>query len=325
VRLLDRVLRRPEFASAPPVLVDVGASGAMHRDWVVLAPYAVCVAFEPDPREMGHVEKTASGFRRLVVYRAILHDRETESAEFHLTRSPYCSSVLRPRTDRLADWAFHGLFDVTETTRMPTVTLGRVLAEQKLDRVDWFKTDSQGMDLRLFRSLGEERMRRVIAAQFEPGILEAYEGEDSLADLLAFMSGSGFWMSDLALRGSQRIGDRARDELPPSLRPRVSQLLPTSPGWGEATYLNRFDGAWESRDLLLGWVIATVRRQHGFALELALKGRNLALESPGGSSDPVFEELRSGSLSALRRASLTSPVRALLRRMGSLGERLFGP
>jgi hypothetical protein len=201
---------------------------------------------------------------------------------------------------------------------MPTVTLARVLAEQKLDRVDWFKTDSQGMDLRLFRSLGEERLRRVIAAQFEPGIIEAYEGEDSLADLLAFMGGRGFWMSDLALHGSQRIGDRARKELPPALRTRVSHVLKASPGWGEATYLNRFDGAWESRDLLLGWVIATLRRQHGFALELALKGRD-------GSSDPVYEELRAGSLAALRRASLASPARALLRRVRSLGEKLLGP
>ena len=178
--LIDEVLARPELVERPPVLVDVGASGEIHRDWAKLAPYALCIAFEPDARELGWVEKQGLGYRRLVVYRAVLTDRETESAEFHLTRSPYCSSTLRPLGDRLAPWSFHALFEVTETTLLSAVTLARVLAEQKVERVDWFKTDSQGTDLRLFRSLGEERLVRVLAAQFEPGILAAYEHEDTV-------------------------------------------------------------------------------------------------------------------------------------------------
>lgn len=314
--VVDDVLRRPEFAESPPVLVDVGASGDVHRDWAPLAPYAVCVAFDADARAMGYVEKRASGFKRLVVYSAILHDQELDTAGFYLTRSPYCSSVLRPLNDQLRAWAFHDLFEVERETRIRTVTLRRVLAEQLLDRVDWFKTDSQGMDLRLFRSLGEDRLRQVLAAQFEPGIIDAYQGEDMLADLLPFMRGRGFWMSDLTLRGSQRISARARRELPAHLEPHAHHLLRASPGWGEATYLNTFEGSWSIRDLLLGWVISTLRAQHGFALELALKGSD-------GFRDPVFDALRRRSLAAMRRRAIQLPAIAMVQRLRELRSRLF--
>lgn len=309
--LLQRVLSRPEFAGEPPVLIDVGASGAMHRDWAEIAPYSVCVAFEPDERERGAVERAGSGYRKLTVYRAVLSDREQESAEFFLTRSPFCSSTLAPLPERLAPWAFHELFEVTGTTRFPAVTLNRVLAEQGLARVDWFKTDSQGTDLRLFRSLGDERLHRVLAAQFEPGILAAYAGEDTLADLLAFMRDRGFWLSELHVRGTRRLSARARQALAPSTS--AERLIKVAPGWAEATYLNDLQGDWSVRDRLLAWVIATLRRQHGFALEVALAGRD-------ASRDPVFEELRRASANAVARSVWVLPAVALIRRLRSRAE-----
>ena len=311
--LLRRILDRPEIADEPPVLIDVGASGDMHRDWAALAPYSVCVAFEPDERERGAVERASSGYRKLTVYRAVLSDREQESAEFFLTRSPYCSSALAPLPVRLAPWSFHALFEVTGTQRFPAVTIERVLAEQGLAHVDWFKSDSQGTDLRLFRSLGDERLRRVLAAQFEPGILAAYQGEDTLADLLAFMRERSFWLSELHVRGTRRLSARARQALAPSARRRAERLIKVSPGWAEATYLNTLEGDWSVRDRLLGWVIATLRRQHGFALELALRG----VES---SADPIFEALRHASAASIARSAWTMPAIAALRRLRSFAE-----
>ncbi len=313
--VIDEVLRRPELVGRPPVLIDVGASGGIHRDWSRLAPHAIAIAFEPDARERGAVEKPNAGFRKLVVVPAIVVDHDAPTAEFHLTRSPYCSSTLRPRPDRLAAWAFHDLFAVTETRTLPATTLARVLDEQGLDHVDWFKTDSQGTDLRIFRSLGDERIARVLAAQFEPGILEAYAGEDTLADLLAFLPQRGFWLSELRLRGTQRLGVRANAALGATRRARAGRAIKTSPGWGEATWLNAMDGERSVRDRLLAWVIATLRSQHGFALELALAGRELA-------QDSIFERLRAASESAIARAAWTAPARALLRKFRALEERL---
>jgi hypothetical protein len=316
MKIIDRVLQHPDLLADPPVLLDVGASGGVFPDWKDIAPYAVCIAFDPDEREMGYVEHSSSGFKRLVVYRSILHDREMERAEFYLTRSPYCSSVLPPLTKELSVWAFHRLFDVVEKTTMPAVTLSRVLTEQKLEKIDWFKTDSQGMDLRLLQSLGEARLRRVLMAQLEPGIIDAYGGEDSLASVLAFMREHGFWMADMTVHGSQRVTEEARNVLPPLLAKNVHHLVKTAPGWAEVTYLSTFEGQWTRRDLLLGWVMSTLRGQHGFALELALKGRSAFEEG-------LFDELHRSSVTQIRARSPVLALQAPLARLRTLKHRLF--
>jgi hypothetical protein len=192
---------------------------------------------------------------------------------FHLTRSPYCSSSLLPRNDELAAWQFAELFDLVETVELRARTLSEVLGEHGLDYVDWFKTDSQGTDLRLFLSLGDAVVRRVLAASFEPGILDAYQGEDKLHAILAKMETLPFWMHDLDVRGTQRISRKSWEE---RIRPRTHGWPPLglkiSPGWAEVGYLNTLapNESFDLRDHLLAWAIATIHRQHGFALEIAL-------------------------------------------------------
>ena len=133
------------------------------------------------------VHDESAGYRRLHVFPAAAVPDDTAEADFHLTRSPYCSSLLRPDAAALGDWDFARLFDVERTVRVPCVSLAKALREAGVTRVDWFKTDSQGTDLRLFQSLGEAICRRVLAVEFEPGIIDAYEGEDKLSAVLAAM------------------------------------------------------------------------------------------------------------------------------------------
>src|SRR5262249_20746482 len=118
---------------------------------------------------------------------------------------PYCSSRLTPRLDSLRRYAFEPLFRVEGTVDVRARDIPTVLAELGLDRVDWLKIDSQGTDLRLFRSLGDELAGRALVVELEPGIIDAYEGEDRLEDVLRYMHDRGFWVSDLNVRGSTRI------------------------------------------------------------------------------------------------------------------------
>ena len=62
----------------------------------------------------------------------------------------------------------------------------------KINKIDWFKTDSQGIDLRLFKSLNIEIQNKVIVAEFEPGIIDAYKNEDKLYRLVGYMSNQEF-------------------------------------------------------------------------------------------------------------------------------------
>jgi len=276
MHIIDQILQCEEFKNRPPVLIDIGASGAIHEKWRRIAPYAVCIAFDADDREFGYAVHESRGYCKLYVINRIVTDKETDSdrAQFYLTKSPFCSSILKPDSQSLDQWAFGGLFDIDRVAMLGSVSLPTVLTDLSIDKVDWFKSDSQGTDLRLFRSLGEDLIKRVLVAEFEPGIIDAYEGEDKLRDLMAFMDDKAFWMSDLHIKGTQRLRRNIVDtKLSPVKRFLLGKTMKTAPGWGEVTYMNTFSPCCadhlEKRDYLLGWIFAVLEKQYGFALEIS--------------------------------------------------------
>jgi hypothetical protein len=324
---IAEVLRRPEIADEPPILIDIGASGALHPEWKPFADCSIAVAFDPDDREMGYAVKESSSYKRLYLFNCVVTDEapRAEKVEFYLTRSPYCSSVLEPRSEALGNWAFSELFAVEKKAPMQARTLSSILTELKISRVDWFKTDSQGVDLRLFQSMGEDIVRKVLAAEFEPGILDAYRGEDKLWSLMKYMDAQPFWMSDMTVKGTQRIRpELVRERFPAIHRRYFQRLLKTTPGWAEVLYLNTFreEGALRLREYLLGWVFAIAKEQHGFAIDVALAGEKRF-------GDPLFRRMADHATDLIKRElykQLPQRVAAgVLRRLGRLGRILDRP
>lgn len=292
--MIDKILSRPEFQTEPPVLVDIGASGQLHGRWKAFAKYAVCIAFDADDRDFGYVENESGHFRKLYTFNHIVTgprsgETDTEVADFYLTASPHCSSLLRPRPDLIQEYAFAPKFEPTKVVQLKTRSLRSTLDSLSIKQVDWFKTDSQGTDLRLFRNLGDDRTRRVLTAEFEPGIASIYEGEDKLYKVLQFMEETGsHWLAELLPKGSPRITPALLDSFTsqPLLKKFVLFSLKNSAVWGEMTYLNRFadETTLTQRNLLLGWVFATTLKQHGFALILTQKAKSRF-------ADPIFIEM----------------------------------
>jgi hypothetical protein len=296
VSLLDRILRQDELQEAPPILVDVGASGRVHPKWRRIAKYSVCVAFEPDERELADTTTASRSFRALHTFNRVVAEPGEQKTRFHLTASPFCSSRLAPDLPRLQPYAFAPLFEVERVVELPAIDLPTALERLELDRVDWLKCDSQGTDLRLLRSLGERLISRLLVAELEPGIIDAYEGEDKLADVMQFMASTSFWMSDLAIEGSQRIdASIAVSELSPLERRYLRVATKRAPGWGEVEYFNDFraDESLGKRELLLGYVFAVLRGHDAFALELAVRGQRRF-------GQPLFDELKSAARRRIR-------------------------
>lgn len=293
-KLIEQLLDSEPFISDPPVCIDIGASGALPTEWRSLARHSVCVAFDADVREFRVEDLTDGGWKRLIKLNRLVAAQPSGEVEFFLTKSPFCSSSLRPDTAALEPWAFCGLFEVQGTVKLPAVSLPGMLAELGISRVDWFKVDTQGTDLRLFASLPDEMTDRTIVADFEPGIIDAYEGEDKLPAVMSFMSSRPFVLSDMRILGSQRICQRALDSLHPLEQRLIHTMLKTSPGWAELSYLNSFASKnVTKRDLLLGWICATIKEQDGHALWIAERGLDDFDES-------VFDECRRASLAQLR-------------------------
>jgi hypothetical protein len=292
MNLIDEVLQRPELVDRPPVLVDVGASGQIHGEWDRIARYAICIAFDADDRDFSENAQRAHPYRTLHLHNHIVTDTDAPELEFFLTRSPHCSSALAPDTEALRTWIFADLFDVERNVRLRARSFPEILKEHGLAYVDWFKTDSQGTDLRLFLSLGDAVARRVLAASFEPGIIDAYRGEDKLHAVLSQMDRLPFWMHAMHVRGTQRLSRELWEtRVKPLTGNRLPLGLPTCPCWAEISYLNELEPkeTFDLRDHLLAWVFATLERQHGYALDQARRGRDRF-------GDPLFSKLERSSM-----------------------------
>jgi FkbM family methyltransferase len=318
MRFIQEVLKRHEFEQAPPILLDVGASGGLNPAWRDLAKYSICIAFDADEREMRQTRRASNVYKELYIYNRAVSASPERTSDFYLTKSPPCSSLLAPNTKGLSAWEFADRFSVIKKDTIKTIHLSSVIQELKLERIDWFKTDSQGTDLRLFLSLGDALIRKVLVAEFEPGIMDAYEGEDKLFQLMSSMHTRAFWMSDMVIKGSHRIRKDLVKGFTRFELDYMVHLLKTSPGWAEVTYLSSFaHEEFSKRDYLLGWVCACIKQQHGFAWELAAGGHQRF-------RDPIFQTLEKHSMGRIRRSYFYLPayfplLRRLYRKWKKLG------
>lgn len=315
MNLLERIFAEPELRAEPPVLVDVGAAGGAHAAWRRIARFATGVGFEPDARETAALDGARKVFRNWSFVPAIAAaERPADGkAELHLTRSPQCSSTLRPRAEALGEWAFAEFFEVTETRVVAATTLVEALERRGLGRIDWLKCDTQGLDWKLWRSLPAAWRARVLAVEFEPGLIDAYEGEDKLADVLAGMAREPFWLAglDVGRTPRGRVAEVERSAGRAAAR-WLRRLGPAAPAWANARFLRdvtRADEPADRRAHLLAWVLAGEAGQHGWALRVAAAG---AARWGGG----IFAEMEAASARALRWAMVRNLPAALWRRIG---------
>jgi hypothetical protein len=308
MKIIQDILQSFYFADQPPVLIDIGASGEINAKWKTIAPYSVCIAFDADDRDFQVNEKTNAGYKKLISLNRIVTAATSGEQLFYLTASPYCSSLLEPDKEKLAPWVFNKLFEVEKTTTLPAITLADALQQAGVDRVDWFKSDTQGTDLRLFQSLPTGIKTNVLAAEFEPGIMDAYKGEDKLHMVMSEMEGQSFWLSSMEVKGTQRLSASYAPVIGSAVLKRVIRI---SPCWAEVTYLRKPFPEASPRQLLLLIVFALLEKQFGFALELAD-------HAIGKFDDPVFKDCKNAVLGKISKEKWKVPIVILKRQFNKL-------
>lgn len=297
-KIIKDIFLRPELKEQPPVLIDIGASENLHSKWEKIAKYSWCIVFDADQRDYKFVEDEEGKFKKLFIYNCIVSDKDSDDSKFFLTKSPYCSSMLEPENEKLKPFVFAELFKVEEEVRFKTKSLNSVLKELNILRIDWFKTDSQGIDLRLFKSLDPKIQDQILAAEFEPGIISSYKGEDKLFQVLEYFNTKSFWLCDINIKGVPRIPhDLLRKSFNSNLIFKLAkESIKKAPGWGEMLFFNNFqnNSLFTIREFLLGWVFATIENQHPFAQVIAAKGAELF-------KDNIFKAMEKKSIFSMKK------------------------
>jgi FkbM family methyltransferase len=287
----------------PIVLVDLGASAGPPDAWTAIAPSCSYVGFEPDRRSQSDV--AGGGFRTATCVPAAATDVEASAVRFYLTRSRFCSSTLRPEVEHLRKFAFADLFTVETTEDVPAITLDRALDVHGIARVHWFKADTQGTDLRLFRSLSERIRRGALAVDIEPGLIRAYEHEDMFSEAHEYFVSNGFWLSSMNVgtnvRGRQSTLAQVTGDAGAGVEC-VPERYRRTPVCCEARYLRELEpGALSRDDLAALATFAAMDQQPLFALEVI---DAMAAAERG----PAIDELARECAAALRQpASVRTP------------------
>src|SRR3954451_13264516 len=155
-----------------PVLVDIGASGGSPRIWHSIRSLSTYVGFDPDTRDIRHPQE--GEFRHARIVHEVITANGDHEVQFFLTRSPYCSSTLRPNSIVTDNFLSADSFIVERQESAPASNLNVIMDRLELPAIDWMKIDTQGTDLRIYNSLRKELREKLLAIDIEPGLRGAY-------------------------------------------------------------------------------------------------------------------------------------------------------
>jgi hypothetical protein len=270
--MINKIMHCKEIQEKPPVLIEVGASGKISRSWKKIAKYSICIAFDADLRDF-QTEVSGSGYKRLIKINKLVLDIQGTN-DFFLTRYSHCSSSLKPDKESLNDWLFRDYFIVDKVSEMTATTLSEVLDTLKIDYLDWFKIDSQGTDLRIFKQLKNSIRNKVLVAEFEPGLADTYLNEDKLHSILKFMN-EEFFIDKVSITGEHRIMPETAKKIFTRSQLKLFQLTDNivsnqSAIFANITFLNCLKNrdTFTKRDVLLFLALLITRKQYLFCFEI---------------------------------------------------------
>jgi len=295
MNIIKKILTSPEFDENPLILFDIGASGEIYREWRKISKYSICVAFDPDERAFEYVNRESKKWRKFYSFNYLVGELDQVRVKFYLTKSPFCSSSLYPNTVELDKWAFHSLFEVKKTIEFETMSLTKVLEKIQIQKIDWIKLDSQGLDHSILDSLGSNILKSILVVDVEPGLISVYRNENEATELMSFLKKNGFWISNLEVKGSQRLSKTVQNMLLNQKRRKYDYIATkkvlkffhkTSPGWFGITYLNDFSNfeGFSKRDYLAISLFGILQKQYGFVIEVCTKAKHLM-------DDDLFNEI----------------------------------
>ena len=260
-----------------PVLMEVGASGRPLELWDAIAPWSTYLG-------IGAAAPSADGrdllrYANVKVCQAMVSpDGETGRSTFYETEDPIYSSLRRADSEVIASYCSLHHVRVIKSSQTETISLSALLDSVAISRVDWFKTNLNGIDWRLYETLSGRVRNSVLAIDTVLDFLPLYIGQDNtLVHHQEFLR-QGFWPSGMLTCGGVRMHIESAQELerrgvadPIAL---VTTSHKISPGWAFVRYFRTVQHMeaenCSPRDYIVLWCFALLDRQFGFCADLAM-------------------------------------------------------
>jgi FkbM family methyltransferase len=178
------------------VVFDVGANDGSSFSWLARAiPWLEVYAFEPTPQLLKklHQQMGALGNYHIVPKAVgesvgIVHFNVAGQGDWG------CSSTLEFSSGLDKTWPGRSDFRVTETITVDMIRLDHFVRSRNISQIDFLHIDTQGTDLLVLKSLGEE------VARVRAGVIEVpqsrevmlYQGQHSREDAVSWLERNEF-------------------------------------------------------------------------------------------------------------------------------------
>ena len=180
----------------PLIIFDVGANDgssfeALHK----CLPWTKIYAFEPTPELVNNIRAKLGHSRNYhLIPKAVGEIRG--HADFNVAgQSDWgCSSLLEFSDGLDRSWPGRTDFVVTQRTKVEIIRLDDFVREHKISHIDFLHIDTQGTDLNVLRSLGDEiqRVRSGVIEVPQSRDVMLYKNQHTREDAMEFFAQKGF-------------------------------------------------------------------------------------------------------------------------------------
>jgi len=194
-KVIKSILRtfQGSLSKKPIILVDVGASGGLMANFMILKKNLKTVGFEPDAAAYSRL----AGLNRseAVILNQALFNKDGP-IDFYINKNPVTSSLLKPDKDFLSLFPNAEAFDPVKTVGLNATTLDTALKSNGIQDADFIKLDTQGSELFIL-----EGSRRTLSGCFgleiEVEFCPVYQDQPLFCDVDAFLRKQGYVLFDL--------------------------------------------------------------------------------------------------------------------------------
>ena len=176
----------------PIHIIDIGASGGLHRRWDNFSRFVYPILIEPNEEEYNRlVQKYPNG---KVIKVALGKDQGR--SKLHLTRKRNCSSVLVPNFDLLNKFPKAERFQVDRIVEVECASLDEVLKSNDVKDIDAIKLDTQGTEFEILQG-ANAALDTTLLVETEVEFLPMYVDQVTFCDLCKYMNAKGFELLDI--------------------------------------------------------------------------------------------------------------------------------
>jgi FkbM family methyltransferase len=181
------------FEDIPLRIVDIGASGGLHRRWPALTRHVEAIMFEPDAGASEDLRTNSSS--KTVVLGCALAEAPGP-VDFYRCRKQQVSSVYAPDLELLTRYPYPERFSLVEKISMNADTLDHQLQQAGVEAVDFIKLDTQGCELSILRG-SLNSLATVIGLEVEVEFVPLYKGQPLFGEVDSFARSLDFSLIDL--------------------------------------------------------------------------------------------------------------------------------